>query len=276
MKTSQLIRIPQVLAVLSTAGLFAPSLFAQNTTLATTTANSFGASVISYQYEEPGVMTLKAPKIGLDYSGTYVFAPQWPNVGGRWFLRGELGYASGQADYSSPISGTLDNTKNRYYEARAFMGQDLDMDSYVLAPYAGIGFRYLYNDLRGLTSGGSNGYRRENSYETAVVGLAHKVKMTQNARLTTSFEYMHLLKGKQIAKLSDLGTGCADITLDQKSGYGLRLSSMWRESNWSIGPTLTYWNIKASEIARSCTPSRDWLEPKNTTTELGLKAAYHF
>ena len=276
MKTVQVIRTCQALAVFLVAGLFAPSAFTQNTSLATNTENSFGVSVLSYRYEEPGVMTLKAPKIGLDYSGTYVVAPQWPNRGGRWFLRGEFSYASGQADYSSPISGNLDNTENWYYEARAFIGRDLDMDSYVLAPYVGIGFRYLFNDLRGVTSGGSNGYRRENTYQTAIVGITHKMRLSPQARLITSLEYMHLLKGEQTAKLSDLATGCADIALDQNSGYGLRLSSLWRESNWSIGPRITYWNIKASEIARSCTPSRDWLEPKNTTTELGVKAAYHF
>jgi hypothetical protein len=85
---------------------------------------------------------------------------------------------------------------------------------------------------------------------------------------------MHLIKGVQVAKLSDSGGGLTDVEMDQNSGHGLRLSSMWRVNQWSFGPTLTYWNIKDSEVASS--GGRNWVEPKNKTTELGFKSNFHF
>jgi len=63
-----------------------------------------------------------------------------------------------------------------------------------------------------------------------------------------------------------------NVSLNQKSGYGLRLSSMYRLDAWSVGPTLTYWNMDQSEVG-GVLPV---YEPKNKTYELGLKGAYRF
>lgn len=249
---------------------------AQSSGLATDSEHRLGVSLIGYQYKEPGVMTLKAQKIGFDYAGTYAIGSQWPNVDRRYFVRTEVSYAVGDADYSSPISGTLDNTENWYYEIRAMVGRDVDMGGHVLAPYAGLGFRHLYHDLRGVTSTGARGYRRENRSESLFVGLTHKTHVSANAQLHSTIEYMHLLKGTQKARLADAGLTppVPDITLDQDSGFGLRISSMWRFDTWSIGPTLSYLKVKQSNTVRA--GGRDWVEPKNTTTEIGVKAAYHF
>lgn len=242
--------------------------------LATVTESAVGVSLIGYEYDEPSVMTLKAYKLGIDYSGTYAFTPQWPRGGQGWFVRGEFQYAVGDADYSSPSSGTLNGTENYYYEIRGQLGRDFQMKGYVLAPYVGLGFRYLYHDLRGTTSTGNRGYRRENDLQTASVGFTHRMQLAGGARLSTTLEYMHLLKGVQVTKLSDAGGALTDVEMDQNSGHGLRLGSMWRMNQWSFGPTVTYWSIKDSEVASS--GGRNWVEPKNKTTELGLKAAYHF
>ena len=247
---------------------------AQSSGLGTDSEHRLGVSLIGYQYKEPGVMTLKAQKIGFDYAGTYAIASQWPNVDRRYFVRTEVSYAVGDADYSSPISGTLANTENWYYEIRAMVGRDVDMGGHVLAPYAGLGFRHLFHDLRGVSSTGSRGYRRENRSENLFVGLTHKTHVSANAQLHSTVEYMHLLKGIQKARLTDTGGVFPDITLDQDSCFGLRLSSMWRFDTWSMGPTLTYWKIKQSNTVRA--GGSDWVEPKNTTTEIGVKAAYHF
>ena len=247
---------------------------AQSSGLATDSEHRLGVSLIGYQYKEPSVMTLKAQKIGFDYAGTYAIASQWPNVDRRYFVRTEVSYAVGDADYSSPISGTLDNTENWYYEIRAMVGRDVDMGGHVLAPYAGLGFRHLFHDLRGVSSTGSRGYRRENRSESLFVGLTHKTHVSANAQLHSTVEYMHLLKGTQKARLTDTGGVFPDITLDQDSGFGLRLSSMWRFDTWSMGPTLTYLKVKQSNTVRA--GGSDWVEPKNTTTEIAVKAAYHF
>ena len=71
---------------------------AQNKELATQTGNEFGVILSNYRYTEPGVMNLKATKIGFEYSGTYAIDPEWPNQNKGWFLRTELRYLTGKAD----------------------------------------------------------------------------------------------------------------------------------------------------------------------------------
>jgi hypothetical protein len=87
------------------------------------------------------------------------------------------------------------------------------------------------------------------------------------AQLHTTMEYMHLLSGEHKANLLS-----QNVSLDQRRGYGLRLSVMHRQDAWSLGPTLTYWNMSQSEVA-GVLPV---YEPQNKTLELGFKGAYRF
>lgn len=259
------------LRILSSFGLcllagFHLSAQAQTTGLETTTGQTVGVSLLSYKYEEPGLMNLKATKLGLDYAATYVFGSQWPNTNQAVFVKGEFQYANGKADYSG--SGTKKDNEDWYYELRGLVGRDYNMGSYLLVPYVGLGYRHLRNDLRGETSTLNIGYLRENTMTYAVLGLAHRTKTSSGYLLETKFEYSNLLKGKQEVGPEFIGR---QLSLDQESGYGVRLSVMWGTGQWSIGPTYTYWKIDDSEIGFGGA-----YEPKNETTEIGLKAAYHF
>lgn len=239
--------------------LFFPILvFAQNNDLTTKAENSFTLSLSNYKYDEPGYMKLKTPKTGLAYSGIHAFGAAWPNPNQAWFLRTDLSYLSGGADYQSPISGNISNTPSWYLEARVLFGKDIQMGSYVLAPYVGVGYRHLYSDI---------GYQRDSYYTNLPIGVTHKVKLDNQAQLLTTFEYMHLLKGQQQVKLAT-----QNVSLDQKSGYGIRASMLRRQNQWSFGPTLTYWHIDQSEVGGTIPV----FEPKNKTLELGIKGAYHF
>lgn len=249
---------------------------AQSTNLATETGYELGATVSSYEYAEPGVMTLKAKKIGFDVSGTYAFEPHFPATSNDWFVRWNLRYATGATDYSSPISGTIDGRTDWYYEVKALVGKDLYMGNYVLAPYAGLGYRYLFNDLRGTTSTGSFGYRRHNNYLSLPIGVTHKMQLDAQKQLHTTVEFSYLIRGTQDVKLSDLPTNNAayqsDVSLRQRSGYGVRLESMLSFDGWSVGPYISMWRVKKSDIGG--TPAV--LEPKNSTDEVGIKANYRF
>ena len=144
-----------------------------------------------------------------------------------------------------------------FYEARLLTGKDIEMSSYVLSPYIGIGYRHLFSDL---------GYERTSNYTTLPIGFTHKVKLADKSQLQTTFEYTHLLSGVQKVKLIQ------NISMDQKSGYGLRFSMLRRFDAWSLGPTLTYWKLDQSEVG-GLTPL---YEPKNKTLEIGLKGTFHF
>ena len=230
---------------------------AQNTSLSTASENTFGISASSYKYNEPGFMKLNATKLGVDLSATIAPGAKWPNKPDSWFYKAELSYFSGNADYTSPISGTISNTPHWFYEARVLAGKDIDMGTYVLSPYTGLGYRHLFNDL---------GYERTSNYTTLPIGLTHKVKLNDNSQLHTTVEYMHLLSGVQKVQLIQ------SISMNQKNGFGLRLSMLKRQDKWSMGPTLTYWNLGQSELG-GLTPL---YEPKNNTLEIGFKGAMHF
>lgn len=243
---------------------------AQNKELATQTGNEFGVILSNYRYTEPGVMNLKATKIGFEYSGTYAIDPEWPNQNKGWFLRTELRYLTGKADYESASSGSLNDAPDWYYEARILGGKDFHLDGYVLAPYLGFGYRHLYNDIRGTTTTGAKGYRRESNYFTAPIGITHKLNLSNQKQLQTTMEYSYLIRGNQYTQLSDASSLLPNISNTQRSGYGLRLSTSLRFDNWAIGPSLIYWRINQSEV------SNGYVEPTNNTTELGLKASYLF
>lgn len=219
---------------------------------------SYALSVSNYKYNEPPYMKLNARKLRFDFSGAYAFGAMWPHQNDTWFLRTDLSYSSGSADYQSPISGNLSNTPNWYLEARALLGKDFQMGGYVLAPYMGLGYRQLYSDI---------GYQRDSYYNTLPIGITHKIKLDNQVQLISNFEYMHLLKGQQKVKLLT-----ENVSLAQKLGYGIRASMLRRQNQWSFGPTLTYWSLDQSEVGGT----NPVMEPKNQTLELGFKAGYHF
>jgi hypothetical protein len=245
---------------------------AQRGELATRTGNEIGVTASSYKYTEPGNISIKAAKVGFDYSGTYAIGSEWPNRNDGWFVRGDLRFATGKGDYSG-ISGTLNNRPDWYYEIRGLIGKDFRFGDYTLSPYAGLGYRYLFNDLRGVTSTGAGGYRRESNYTTIPVGVTHKMNLANQAQLLTTAEYSFLARGRQESKLSDANPANQDVSHTQRSGYGLRLGTMVRFATWSVGPSLILWHVKESDRANNAPLT---VEPRNNTYEIGVKALYHF
>ena len=238
--------------------LLVPSAFAQTAEMATKSEKTVGMTLASYKYDEPSYMTLKANKVGIDFSGTYAFGSQWPNPQQSWFVKGEFQTLSGKADYQSPFSGAISNTPNRSVEVRALVGKDFEVGGAVFAPYIGLGYRHLYSNI---------GYERTSTYNTLPIGVTHKMSTSGLTQLHTTVEYMHLLNG--VHKVNLLSQ---NVSLDQRRGYGLRLSVMRRQEAWSMGPTLTYWNMPQSDVA-GVLPV---YEPQNKTIELGFKGAYRF
>ena len=257
-----------------TALLSAAPLGAQATpadALLTRNGQELGLTLSHYKYEEPDFMQLEALKLGLDYATTLMIDAEQ-----TWSMRVELRYANGQADYSSNGTGEADNQPDWYVDARALFGKDFDYKSYVLKPYLGLGYRYLFSDLRGESSTGAQGYRRTSHYTYLPLGVVHRVGLANGSRFENTLEFDYLLLGQQKSYMSDYleaigySENSADVTNQQHDGYGIRLASMYQFSAWSVGPFLSYWNIGKSEVD----PAGH--EPKNNTLEYGLKGAYKF
>ncbi len=218
-------------------------------------------------------MSLQGSKIGLD-----LHAAQ--ELQDKQFMRSELRCAFGLVDYNSNGTGSAQGEYDWYIEARVLVGKDWAVDDAVFAPYTGLGYRYLLNDGRGITSTRNWGYRRESNYLYLPIGITHRMALPDQARLVSTLEYDHLLAGKQISRLSDGGWGYSDVTNKQASGHGLKWSILYEKDNWAIGPYAHYWNIGQSDIVpeiRHGIPTGKWLlEPKNNTVELGLKVSQQF
>ncbi len=230
--------------------------------------NEIGLSLGTYKYEEPGLMSLQGAKVGLDLRSMLSFPDK------HTFLRGEARYAFGTVDYRSNGSGSSSGEPDWYIEARVLVGNDWPQTNGIISPFVGIGYRFLLNDGRGLTSSGYAGYRRASNYLYVPLGIVHRITLEDQAELVSTVEYDYLLSGKQFSKLSDTGGGYADFSSKQGSGYGIKVSLMYATAQWSLGPYLYYWNIADSEvdtIYRNGIPEGYGMEPQNQTTEFGLQ-----
>jgi hypothetical protein len=237
--------------------------------LTTQTVRDVGMLASAYQYQEPGVMSNKGLKLGAEVRATQVWSE-------KLWLRGDARAVVGAVNYSSPKSGNANGQPDWLIETRGLIGQDAWIfDDVVLAPYFGLGYRYLFNDMRSSVGG----YRRESNYFYLPLGLVHRVVFEDTARLVTEVEYDHLLLGKQLSNLSDAGTGYANVSNNQHGGFGLKVSVKYEQKNWAIGPYANYWNIKQSEVIpllqNGVAVGSAW-EPKNNTVELGFKGSLGF
>jgi hypothetical protein len=252
---------------------------AESNSLATQTNNEISASLAYYQYEEPGIMSLKGAKIGWDLRTT-------KTLQNDLFMRGELRYAFGMVNYSSRNTGNSSGEPDWYVEARGLVGKDWLYKQDVVAAYTGLGYRFLFNDSRGISSTGNWGYRRASNYLYLPVGIIYRSIYSSQARLVSTLEYDHLILGKQISMLSDGGQGDSDLTNTQRKGYGLKLSVMYEKGEWAIGPYLHTWNTDDSDWVPSYKyglPEFDQfgrqlggVEPENNTAEFGLKVGKQF
>lgn len=255
--------------------LVAGALHAQPMGPKTRTGSEIGATLSHYRYEESSLnVKLDGYKGGLDLAVI-------TNPRGAWFFRWEGRYAYGDTDYSG--SGTKSGNTDWYADLRGLVSRDFDHGTYVLAPYTGLGFRYLFNDIRGTTSTGAVGYTRISQYTYLPVGVTHRLRLESGARLATTLEGDYLIKGRQTSTLSDASPLFADVTNDQRNGYGIRGSMYYEKDRWLLGPWFQYWRTTRSDpapllatIAGTTFIVGTAFEPANKTTEIGLRFAYRF
>ena len=268
--------IAMALLVLSQAS-FAQETAPDVNSLATKTGNTIGVTASGYQYKEPAPnVVINAALLGLDYTGTYAFANDW-------FVKADGRFAYGSAKYTG--SGSQSNIPYMYWDVRGLAGYDFsfsELGGFTLAPFTGLGYRYLFDDQKGTTTTGSNSYQRTSAYLYIPLGVTHRMKVNDIHKLETTFEYDYLIQGTQVSNLSQAASYLPNITNQQNHGYGLRLSSMYQFEAWSVGPYVTYWNIAQSNsvtspiIVNGRAGKITAYEPANNTIELGLKLAYSF
>jgi len=247
--------------------------------LKTRSGNEMGVSVSNYNYwESNDSVNVSGGLYGFEYERTQALHD--------FFVMGDVQYKKGSLSYTSQSSGSLSNLSNYYYELRGLIGKDFSWNSGNLSPYSGLGYRYLYDDNRGISTTGAAGYQREISYLYIPFGAIYRSSLT-NAILETRVEYDYLIKGRVNTHLSDsVGfnsiTANPDVTNNQTSGWGIRLSTSYQEKNWALTPYFNYWFIQNSDVTNTTqiqgglSSSVGKQEPMNKTVEYGMKGSYKF
>lgn len=233
-----------------------------------------GGQFSRYWYAEPVAPPILIWGKKTAITGAYTFTKD------EWFVKGDARYAYGKLQYASIYSGTKKSIPDCSTEVRLIAGRDFfASDSISVSPYAGVAYRNLFNDLRGLTSTGAIGYRRYSQYWYIPVGLTSRIGVTDTWLIIPTLEYDYLINGQQDTKLSDTNLGFTDVRNKQKEGFGVRGSVMLEKGNekgsWSFGPWLHVWKIKKTDPAPIGMNFIAW-EPNNKTVEVGLEVRYRF
>lgn len=227
-----------------------------------------GGQLSDYRYEEANIgAKIRGGRVGITGAYTYTGAS-------RWFFKIDGRNAYGSLKYEG--SGTLDSVPDWIFETRGVLGKDfLPRSGVSLSPFAGLGYRYLYNDLRGTTSTGAVGYQRYSEYLYAPLGLTSRIKVNGQWVLATTIEYDYFIRGRQTTQFTDTGQGYSDANNKQSKGYGYRLSVIAEKGSWAFGPWMHYWSIEDSDIVPIGFGVRGF-EPRNQTREYGLEVKYRF
>ena len=236
--------------------------------------NEIGLTLGTYSYKEPGLMSLQGVKAGVNLRSTIA------NPERSTFITSEVRFAGGTVDYQSNGTGSDSGEPDWYVEGRLLLGNTWSRRGLSnLSSYVGLGYRYLRNDGRGLTTTGHAGYRRESNYLYFPIGFIHRGKLNTGAKLVSTIEYDYLIKGKQNSHLSDVDPSFSDLENNQSDGYGWKLHMQYVTEKWSVGPYLHYWEIADSEIKPiyfNGAIGGFGLEPRNNTVELGIELRQTF
>jgi len=231
-----------------------------------------GPEIYYFKYEEPGFnLEWEGIFFGLDSAYTYRdWVPTSPKKSAKddkWMRRFEGRFAYGQVDYDGysedGTPASLNNIDDYALEFRILLGPDFPKQKRMDTLYAGIGYRYLYDDFQ---------YARESNYLYIPVGLKTIGNLKNRWSFEATAEFDIFLWGQQNSHLSDVGF--VDIENEQDSGYGLRGSVRFQKhgekTDFIIEPFIRYWNIDKSDVMLGC------YEPENETIEYGICLIWRF
>jgi hypothetical protein len=248
------------------AAIWASCAPAQLDPLATRGGWALGLQGSTYEYDEPNFALLEGERIGVTGSVTFLLQNY---IHSR--IEGRYSYA--ELDYTG--SGTLADVPDNIVELRGIIGRDFRAGRVVWAPYAGLGYRYLHNDLRGMSSTGARGYRRVSRYYYVPIGVTLRMPMGEGWVLAPHIEYDAFANGKQRSYLGDTGLGFNDVTNRQRRGRGARGQLAFEGPIWSVSLWSHYWKIDDSDI-QPIGLGFAGMEPANTTRETGVELRYRF
>jgi len=187
----------------------------------------------------------------------------------------EARFAYGQVDYDGATQGgsplSIGGIDDLVFEGRLLLGTDWLVGGEMLNTlYAGIGYRYLRDDL----SVHSGGYLRESNYIYVPLGYQLDGSLESGWSWAAGLEYDFFIWGKQRSHLSDVSLFLPIVDNEQDSGFGyrahLRLQNKESDGVLIIEPFVRFWDIDKSEM------NMGFLEPANETTEVGISVIWMY
>ncbi len=269
-----------VLALLCTAGVLPAAGEADSPPVPAAlqrTAWEMGPEIYSFKYEE-SIMDEEGVLYGFDLAWIYrpwVPASQseaLPDGGPVLGLEGRVAF--GQVDYDGALSDgtplTVDGIDDYCLETRAIFGADWLATDTMHSVYAGIGYRYLNDDLGTHPAG----YERESNYLYLPVGYQIDAGLGEGWSWAARIEYDIFLWGNQRSHLNDADPSLPDVDNRQDGGFGyrasVRLQHKGADASFVIEPFVRFWDIDESEV------SLGFFEPANETTEYGIQLIWMF
>ncbi len=252
-----------------------------------------GPELHYFKYEEPDVMEEEGMMFGAFGRAALRIKENRPvqNLSdvltgiNTFMFEGRLSF--GNVDYTSNGTGSVDDIFDFLAEIRGLAGFDLPAgDNHLLTPYAGLGYRYWFDELGGkVSTTGDAGYDRESNYLYLPIGIATKSRLSGGWNLGLNLEYDLFLDGQQKSHLEDVSPALSTLDNDQNDGYGIRGSvSLTKEMPGSrvsllVEPFVRFWDIDdSSEATVTCggTPCLVGYEPRNKTLEVGARVGARF
>ena len=227
-------------------------------------------------YREPGFMREKGPFFGI-YGAYYSRPTEYQNYPINVFhIDAHLN--TGIVNYQG--SGVTNGIHDYLFEPRTWVGRDFNFGPNVqLTPYAGVGYRLLYDSLSKASNGG---YDRRSQYLYVPVGIETKFQLSHGWQMGINGEYDTLIRGWQTSYLSDADPFFPNVHNVQHNGYGLRGSIDFVKKigrfNFTLSPYIRYWNIKRSAIGVATNEYYEIIgfEPTNNSTEVGFRIHMEF
>jgi hypothetical protein len=242
-----------------------------------------GTEISHIVYKEP-IFSLKSKGEMFGVYAVYTYRPGKDDIFENQFVtmyRLDTKLSIGEMEYSSEPSGTAKGFQDYMFETRAIVGYDWNTaPDWQLTPYVGVGYRRLSDSGSGIiSSAGGHFYDRIANYWYFPLGIDVTHQLNKEWRIQANGEFDSLFWGNQETKLSDVSPGLSDVNNDQHRGMGLRTSikiqRMGEKYDFHIEPFVRYWELADSDVVYM-TPVDPVYEPKNNSTEIGVKAGIQF
>lgn len=211
-------------------------------------------------------------------------------IGSDLFLRARLSAGFGSVDYRAPDAAgevRIRDVDQTIGQLELHLGKDFKIGAAsTLTAFAGIGARSLRDGSGGReATDGSLGYDRELNYAYVPLGLEARLPVSKGSAILLGAQYNWVVGGDSTSRFSEIDPEIPDVELELDRGRGFEASAAFQTKvgshALSFGPFVRHWKIGRSESLIVTNPDDpgekiEFTEPKNRTTELGLRLTFAF